>query len=76
MYEQGNEYITKLLWDDHTFQWWKFVWDEIRVAAIVFHCSAFYPKEDGEYVTDDIGKKVNDNEKRHQYCPRTADTNW
>ena len=31
-------------------------------------------KEDGEYVTDDNGKKVNDNEKRHQYCPLTADT--
>ena len=45
-------------------------------TAIVFHCSAFYLKEDGEYVTDDNGKKVNDNEKRHQYCPRTADTNW
>ena len=23
-----NEYITNLLWDDHTFQCWKFVWDE------------------------------------------------
>ena len=44
------------------------------IAAIVFHCSAFYLKEDGEYVTDDNGKKVKYNEKRHQYCPRTADT--